>query len=867
MLCRKKCSLIIIIFLLTFLALSFYCADRLQAEPEAGPEVSQETLAVMLVIDVSGSMRYTDPQMLRETAARIFIDLLSPEDYLGAIAFDHDAAVVVPLQRLGSTSEKEHIKNILSPGLQPRGNTDVLKALETAYAQFQEAGVAGARPAVVLLTDGEPDPNPARRQAEPAFMASYMESLWGKVSDFALEGYPIYTVGLGEEIDPEIISRLSIDTKGDYYLLQDPGELLVSFFELLGNLKNRRNLLETTYDLNVGAPQSFEFNVDEHTRQINLVAVNLSGGSCGLSLVPPQGKGKGEGEGKNEGESIEGVTINNSDNYSLAVLSGQPREYRGSWKAVFSGNGEVRALGSMDLSLKAWLEEPQPSSQHPANEPVHFKVKLTGGEYLKDIPPGVEVQVIKPGSNEETIVPLAVKDGYYTGTYEGADREGTYGLLLRLLLDGETVSTVSSRLYVRVLPSLTADFWTEGGYRLGEETIVTGSMSIGGKRLAEGSDFKVGRFSLQLDYDSGEGASLQLFDDGKQEHGDIRQGDGIWSNRLTLNDQGSAAASLLAVGEYRGTEFFLEKNLGTVDVYPPGKVFLELSGDRQWTSSGKDLAFPLKITNDSPFQETLIWEQRCETGTFGLSKILLEPGASKTVPLNFSARSGLETGLYSFPVVFTVENSLTVIEPSSLEFGLEILTPGEAFLRNFYRYMLLALQAAAVIIISGAIFYAGGLLLYRILVHPRKKVNGVLLYSRNGSEPGEKLPQKIRIGKKRKDTVIISLNPDNKNADYCLEGNNCNYDIVIKKVWENNCQPFIQGWEALLHRSSLPLRLILECTAPGIIESEGEIFTRKELFHSDEFASGEFSFQYINPYGKWYRDKKTDGANVLEGRI
>ena len=122
---------------------------------------------------------------------------------------------------------------------------------------------------------------------------------------------------------------------------------------------------------------------------------------------------------------------------------------------------------------------------------------------------------------KKTIIPLAENGGYYTGTYEGADREGTYELLLRLLLDGKTVSTVASRLYVRVLPSLVTDFWAEEGYRLGEEIVVTGSMSIGGKRLAEGGNFKVDRFSLHLDYESGAGVSLQLFDDGRQEHGDI----------------------------------------------------------------------------------------------------------------------------------------------------------------------------------------------------------------------------------------------------------------------------------------------------------------------------------------------------------
>ena len=90
--------------------------------------------------------------------------------------------------------------------------------------------------------------------------------------------------------------------------------------------------------------------------------------------------------------------------------------------------------------------------------------------------------------------------------------------------------------------------------------------------------------------------------------------------------------------------------------------------------------------------------------------------------------------------MFTSENSLTAIAPSVLEFGLELLTPGEAFLRKSYRYILLALQSVSVIAISGIIFCALGLLLYRLLVYPRKKVDGILLYSRN-SKPGEKLPQ------------------------------------------------------------------------------------------------------------------------------
>ena len=177
-----------------------------------------EKLAIILVIDTSGSMQDTDPQMLRETASRIFIDLLSPEDFLGIITFDHDARVVFPLERIESSSRKELIKEKLSAELQPRGYTDYLEALEAAreqFQQFQAAGTGNARPLAVLLTDGEPSPDPALVQNNPAFMGSYMESLWELVEDYALSGIPIYTVAFSEEINPELTQKISLDTKGD----------------------------------------------------------------------------------------------------------------------------------------------------------------------------------------------------------------------------------------------------------------------------------------------------------------------------------------------------------------------------------------------------------------------------------------------------------------------------------------------------------------------------------------------------------------------------------------------------------------------------------------------------------------------------
>lgn len=241
------------------LALIFFFIFLLQRVPfflVRAAALPSETLVVMLVIDTSGSMQYSDPQRLRETAARMFIDLLSTEDYLGIITFDHEVEVMLPLQQLDTYSNKELFKERLSSGLQPRGNTDYQIALEAACQQLQAKDLKGSRPVVVLLTDGEPDPDPQRKH-DPAFIEAYMESLWETVRACAREGFPVYTVGFSAEIDAEVIRKISQDTGGECFILNDPDELLVSFFKLVGKLKNHRGAFAEGLNLQ-GSAQSFE---------------------------------------------------------------------------------------------------------------------------------------------------------------------------------------------------------------------------------------------------------------------------------------------------------------------------------------------------------------------------------------------------------------------------------------------------------------------------------------------------------------------------------------------------------------------------------------------------------------------------------
>lgn len=116
-----------------------------------------------------------------------------------------------------------------------------------------------------------------------------------------------------------------------------------------------------------------------------------------------------------------------------------------------------------------------------------------------------------------------------------------------------------------------------------------------------------------------------------------------------------------------------------------------------------------------------------------------------------------------------------------------------------------------------------------------------------------------------KDKAIITLNPRNQQADFHLKGSEYSYDMIIEVQWPGGGPRFIQGLRSLRNKY-LPVKIVLRCTPPGVLEYEGKIYTEKELFHEDRFDSGDFSFHYMNPFAKWDTEKG-DGVDILGGRF
>jgi len=159
----------------------------------------QPTLALLLVIDKSGSMSSEDKLDLVKEAARATARGLDPSDQIGVIAFDSRPHVLVRLQRAAARFRISSDIRRLSAG----GGTNALPALREAYLQL--VGSNALIKHVILLSDGQ----------------SPEAGIYSLISDMRDADITVSTVGVGAGAGKDLLARIAQRGRGRYYFSQD----------------------------------------------------------------------------------------------------------------------------------------------------------------------------------------------------------------------------------------------------------------------------------------------------------------------------------------------------------------------------------------------------------------------------------------------------------------------------------------------------------------------------------------------------------------------------------------------------------------------------------------------------------------------
>ncbi|WP_409698174.1 vWA domain-containing protein [Yoonia sp.] len=171
-------------------------------------------LSIVVAVDVSGSMsREMDAT---RTAAQDFITSLGEDDSVQLLTFQREISVLTPM-----TTDKDAVIAAVDT-LVARGDTALYDAIVEAVDLFEE--IEG-RKAVIVLSDGVDDDGAGAPLSEAG-----VEDALARAGAVNL---PVFTIGLGSEIDQNILQQIATET-GAIYLNAPDATSLSAVYNQIG---------------------------------------------------------------------------------------------------------------------------------------------------------------------------------------------------------------------------------------------------------------------------------------------------------------------------------------------------------------------------------------------------------------------------------------------------------------------------------------------------------------------------------------------------------------------------------------------------------------------------------------------------------
>jgi von Willebrand factor type A domain/Bacterial TSP3 repeat len=255
-------------------------------------------LDVALVLDSSGSMAWNDPQNIRLSSSKGFVDTLLPADRAAIVDFDDSVRVWQTL-----TSDKALLKAGIDR-VDAYGGTNIGAGVETGLNQLTSSGTRTK--VMVLLTDGD---------------GSYSSTLTARANN---EKVTIFTIGLGSGVNTALLNGIAAGTGGKYFSVADASGLTQAF-KGIGNETSGDPGTDTDDD---GLTDCEEINgITETTFEQKFVTQKPNTDSDGDGLNDGVNDPDSDGDGLDDGAEVFRTTVD------LSALGGSPTT---KWVAAIS---------------------------------------------------------------------------------------------------------------------------------------------------------------------------------------------------------------------------------------------------------------------------------------------------------------------------------------------------------------------------------------------------------------------------------------------------------------------------------------------------------------------------------------------------
>lgn len=308
-----------------------------------------------LLIDISGSMKDSDPDNLRGPALELIVRLLPEGARAGVWIFGEEVEVLVP-HRVIDAAWREEARQAVAQIDNSGQRTNIPAAL--AAATYDRGSMDPSyRTSIVLLTDGKVDVS-----ASPMANAAAARKLLADTAPgLGATGIPVHTIALSNEADWTFLRALAEETAGLAEKAQTAGELTEIFVQSL------EMVAPTARVPLAGGSFAIDDSVEEFT-----ALIFFAGEDANVALVSPSRARY------HPAQSADGVEWFVTERFALVTVT-QPEP--GQWQLEAPRDARMRVTVIADLQLEV---DPLPNSM-PADRVGEVGIRLRNGdEVLRD---------------------------------------------------------------------------------------------------------------------------------------------------------------------------------------------------------------------------------------------------------------------------------------------------------------------------------------------------------------------------------------------------------------------------------------------------------------------------------------------------
>ena len=382
-------------------------------------QAAAPTSEVRVLIDVSGSMKKTDPNNLRKPALRLLIGILPKDSRAGVWNFAQGASLQVRPGKVTDAWRKQasqRAKRIHSRGLY----TNIEAALKASTADWKKSDYRIKRN-LILLTDGVVDVSKDPRKSA----ASRERILKTILPDLKRAGVKVHTIALSKNTDEELLRTLSMATDGGFIQVDSANELERMFLRLF----------EKTADVDAVPIMENKFKVDKSVRDFTILIFRSPTATKPAAVISPSNKRY------TYQQHPRSIDWHHEKNYDLVTVS-NPEEGEWSLDTVVDPDNRVMVVTNLSLKVDSLpnnlimgdelvirsrlLQEHKTITNKKLLSLMRFTVhRSLDGENLP------VVELFDNGKNNDSFA----GDGVFSGTAGHFTKPGIYEVTLKVISD------------------------------------------------------------------------------------------------------------------------------------------------------------------------------------------------------------------------------------------------------------------------------------------------------------------------------------------------------------------------------------------------------------------------------------------------